>query len=61
MKFVLSIIVFMAGFAANPLSAQNLSNKNIPAAPANVPERASLTGKVTDIVSGEPLAGASVY
>ena len=58
MKFVLSIIVFIAGFAVNPLIAQNLNNS--PAA-APVTDRASLTGKITDIVTGEALAGASVY
>lgn len=60
MKFVLSILVFITGIAA-PLIAQNISHNNIPSTPAKEVERASLTGKVTDIVTGEPLSGASVY
>lgn len=58
MKFVLLIIVFIAGLAAQPLIAQSLNNT--PAA-FPVKDRASLTGKITDIVTGEALAGASVY
>lgn len=59
MKFVLSIIVFISGFAAQPLSAQNLSNTN--SNPVKPVDRVSLTGKITDIVTGEVLVGASVY
>lgn len=59
MKFVLSIIVFICGFAVQPLIAQNLHPAPVP--PAAATDRASLTGKITDLATGEPLAGASVY
>ena len=59
MKFVLPIIVFITGFAAAPLNAQNL-HSNTPA-PATEKMRVSLTGKITDVSTGEPLVGATVY
>lgn len=60
MKFVLPIIVFITGFAAAPLNAQNLDHNNTPA-PATEKARVSLTGKITDASTGEPLVGATIY
>ncbi len=60
-SFVLFIYILFPGAINSTLHAQNLDQRNNQSSHSIAIVRATLTGKITDVVTGEPLAGASVY